>query len=99
MSTLSREDVERLAALAHLELDDAEAEALTRQLAEFLAYATQVQEVPTTDVPPTTHVMTPRTRLRDDEAHDSLPRALALANAPDADRTAGLFKVPRVIGG
>ena len=91
--------MDRLASLAHLELDAAEADALTTQLAEFLAYAEQVREVPTEGVPPTTHVMSPRARLREDEPRPSLPRDVALANAPDADRSAGLFKVPRVIGG
>jgi Asp-tRNA(Asn)/Glu-tRNA(Gln) amidotransferase C subunit len=28
-----------------------------------------------------------------------LPRSVALANAPDAAREAGLFRVPQVIGG
>ena len=36
--------------------------------------------------------------LRDDEARPSLPRDDALRQAPDADRAAGLFKVPRVLG-
>jgi aspartyl-tRNA(Asn)/glutamyl-tRNA(Gln) amidotransferase subunit C len=97
-ASLSRADVDRLASLAHLELDDAEAEVLTRQLAEFLAYAQQVQELPTNGVPPTTHLLTPRAPLRADDPAPSLPVADALANAPDADRSAGLFKVPRVIG-
>jgi Asp-tRNA(Asn)/Glu-tRNA(Gln) amidotransferase C subunit len=35
---------------------------------------------------------------RDDEPGETLPRAAALANAPDAAAEAGLFKVPRVIG-
>jgi aspartyl-tRNA(Asn)/glutamyl-tRNA(Gln) amidotransferase subunit C len=95
---LSRADVDRLAALSHLELDDAEAELLTRQLAEFLAYAEQVQQLPTANIPPTTHVMAPRAPLRPDEPRPSLSPGDALGNAPDADRAGGLFKVPRVIG-
>ena len=35
---------------------------------------------------------------RPDAVHRSLPRATALAAAPDAALEAGLFKVPRVIG-
>jgi aspartyl-tRNA(Asn)/glutamyl-tRNA(Gln) amidotransferase subunit C len=97
-ATLSRADIDRLAALAHLELDDAEARLLTQQLSEFLTYAQQVQELSTEGVPPTTHVQSPRAALRSDQAAPSLATAVALTNAPDADRTAGLFKVPRVIG-
>jgi Asp-tRNA(Asn)/Glu-tRNA(Gln) amidotransferase C subunit len=37
--------------------------------------------------------------MRDDEVRPSLARDQALAGAPEADRDAGLFKVPRVLGG
>jgi aspartyl-tRNA(Asn)/glutamyl-tRNA(Gln) amidotransferase subunit C len=95
---LSPDDVRGLAALAHLELDDAEVEILTPQLAKFLEYAQQLQQIATDDVTPTTHVMTPRGRLREDDPRPSLPNDEVFANAPDADRTGGHFKVPRVIG-
>jgi Asp-tRNA(Asn)/Glu-tRNA(Gln) amidotransferase C subunit len=36
---------------------------------------------------------------RADELTPCLPVEAALANAPEANRDAGLFKVPRVIGG
>jgi aspartyl-tRNA(Asn)/glutamyl-tRNA(Gln) amidotransferase subunit C len=96
---LTRHDIDRLAALAHLELDDDEADLLARQLARVLDYANQIRDVDTRDVPPTTHVLTPRAPLRDDEPAPSLDREAALANAPDADHVAGLYRVPRVIGG
>jgi Asp-tRNA(Asn)/Glu-tRNA(Gln) amidotransferase C subunit len=35
---------------------------------------------------------------RDDEVRPSLPVSEAVRNAPDGDREAGLFRVPRVIG-
>jgi len=98
-SRLSREELDRIAALASLELDEGEAQILADQLAAILAYARQVQEVDTTGVAPTTHVLAVQERLREDEPAPSLPREAALANAPDADRDAGLFRVPRVIGG
>lgn len=95
-SGLTIADVERIAALAHLELTPEEKELFTRQLAEILAYAQQVQAVDTSGVPATAHVLGERTE-REDEAGDSLPLDQVLANAPDADRDAGLFRVPRVI--
>lgn len=98
-SLLTREELDRVAALAGLELGDEEARALAEQLAAILAYARQVQEVDTAGIPPTTHVLATQERLRDDEPAPSLTRDAALANAPDADRGAGLFRVPRVIGG
>jgi len=97
MAALTSADVERIAALAHLELTAEEKELFARQLADILAYAEQVQAVDTSGVPATAHVLAERTE-RDDDPRPSLPRDEALANAPDAARDAGLFRVPRVIG-
>jgi aspartyl-tRNA(Asn)/glutamyl-tRNA(Gln) amidotransferase subunit C len=96
---LSHQEVDRIAALANLALTDEERDLFARQLADILAYANEVSEVDTTGVPPTAYVLREETALRDDEPRPSLARADAFANAPDAAREAGLFKVPRVIGG
>jgi aspartyl-tRNA(Asn)/glutamyl-tRNA(Gln) amidotransferase subunit C len=96
---LSLADVERIASLAHLELTDEEKELFTRQLAEILAYAEQIQRLDTSGVPATAHVHAQIRAERDDVLKPSLPVADAIANAPEAARDAGLFKVPRVIGG
>jgi aspartyl-tRNA(Asn)/glutamyl-tRNA(Gln) amidotransferase subunit C len=98
-SVLTIADVERIAALAHLELTDEEKGLFTRQLAEILEYAQQVQAIDTSGVPATAHVHADQRTERDDEPHESLPILDALANAPDGAPDAGLFRVPRVIGG
>ncbi|MPY88499.1 MAG: Asp-tRNA(Asn)/Glu-tRNA(Gln) amidotransferase subunit GatC [Luteitalea sp.] len=95
---LTTADIDRIAGLAHLELTPEERELYTRQIAEILAYAEQVREVDTTGVPPTTHALAPTMRLRADERCPSLDPRESVANAPEAARGAGLFKVPRVIG-
>lgn len=92
-------DVERIASLARLELTDAEKALYTRQLGEILAYAEQVQGLDTTNVPATSHVLGRHSADRPDTRRPGLPRDQALANAPDAPAEAGLFRVPRVIGG
>jgi aspartyl-tRNA(Asn)/glutamyl-tRNA(Gln) amidotransferase subunit C len=97
MSTLSREDVLRIAELARLELTSDEVELFTRQLAGILEYVEQIRVLDTTGVVPTSHAIN-RPLEREDMAHESLPRAEALANAPDAAVESGLFKVPRVFG-
>ena len=96
-SSLSREQVIRIAQLARLELTGEEVELFTRQLADILAYVEQIQELDTTGVPPTSHVMN-QPIDRADEPRPTLPREEALQNAPEAARQAGLFKVPRVMG-
>jgi aspartyl-tRNA(Asn)/glutamyl-tRNA(Gln) amidotransferase subunit C len=98
MSTsLTIADVERIAKLAHLELTDQEKQTFTRQLADILAYAEQLQAIDTTGVAATAHVNAHEAE-RDDELRPCLPTAEALSNAPDPAPEAGLFRVPRVIG-
>jgi aspartyl-tRNA(Asn)/glutamyl-tRNA(Gln) amidotransferase subunit C len=100
---LTREEVEKIAALANLELDPAEIDLFARQLGDILVYVGELNELDTSDVRPTTKVAGPLTQESDrpDEIRASLDRDAALANAPDAahDTPAGsFFKVPRVIG-
>jgi len=95
---LTLADVERVAALAHIELTDEEQQRFLGQLNEILGYAQQIQAIDTTGVPPTAHVFARHAADRPDELRPSLPVTEALAPAPDATPEAGLFKVPRVLG-
>lgn len=100
MSTpLSNAEVERIAALAHLDVSDAEKALFGQQLADVLAYAQQLLEIDTTGVPATAQVSGTSGHERTDEPTTSLSTEDILANAPDAAPDAGLFRVPRVIGG
>ena len=94
---LTRADVQRIAALAHLELTEAETERFTRQLGDILTYFERLQQIDTTDVPATTHPVTSAPVMRADAPCPSMPRAEALANAPDSGGD-GFFRVPKVIG-
>ena len=98
-SVLTIADVERIAALSQLELTAEEKVLFTRQLADILTYAQQVQAIDTSGVPATAHMHAREGMERPDEPQDCLSVADALANAPDAAPDAGLFRVPRVIGG
>ena len=99
MSSLSLAEVERIARLANLELTDDEKRLFARQLADILSYAEQIQTLDTDGVPATAHVRPTSEAERDDEPRPCLETAAALANAPDGAPEAGLFRVPRVIGG
>jgi aspartyl-tRNA(Asn)/glutamyl-tRNA(Gln) amidotransferase subunit C len=96
-TTLTVEDVERIARLANLELTRDEKELFTKQLADILAYAEMVQAVDTTGVPAMAHVNAHGVE-RDDTPKPSLAMRDAVANAPDGVPDTGLFRVPRVIG-
>lgn len=98
MSALSQEEVLRIAELARIALTDRERELFARQLADILGYVEQIQRIDTEGVAPTSHVQFEKSVTRPDEPRPSLPRDEALANAPDAARSAGLFRVPKVIG-
>ncbi len=95
-TTLTREDVTRIAELARLELTTEELDLFTRQLGDILGYVEQIRDLDTSGVTPTSHVLNLPVE-RDDVIVEPLPRAAALANAPDAATEAGLFKVPRVL--
>jgi aspartyl-tRNA(Asn)/glutamyl-tRNA(Gln) amidotransferase subunit C len=94
---LTPEEVRRVARLAHLELTAAETELFAGQLSSILAYAAEVQQVDTTGVAPTAHVLGVEDRRRDDTPEPSLEPRQWIANAPQADPAAGLFKVPKVL--
>ena len=95
-STLTVADVERIAALAQLELTAEEKQLFTKQLADILDYAEQLQAVDTSGVPATAHLGEPVER--NDDERPSLAIDEAVGNAPDPASAPGLFRVPRVIG-
>jgi aspartyl-tRNA(Asn)/glutamyl-tRNA(Gln) amidotransferase subunit C len=96
-SSWTPDAVRRVAALAHLELNDREIALYSRQLTDILHYAEQVQEVNTAGIPPTVHPLGSGAAGRDDQPSASLDRRDVLRAAPDAAVEAGLFRVPKVL--
>ena len=100
MSAFTPQTVERLAALAQLQLAPEEIEVFARQLSDILEFARQVQAVDTSAIADADVIgLSPAAAQRDDGLEPSLPREVTLAAAPDADAATGLFKVPRVFNG
>lgn len=89
-------DVEYVAALARLSLSDAEKELYAGQLNGILAYVEQLNRIDTSNVEPLAQVIEMINVTRDDAVTPSLPREVALGNAPA--RTEKFFKVPTVRG-
>lgn len=98
-STLQATDVDRIATLARLALTSEERARFAAQLSDVLQYVAQIGEIDTSGVVATSHPLWTDPAWRDDQPQPSLPIAEALANAPDANRDAGLFRVPKVIAG
>jgi aspartyl-tRNA(Asn)/glutamyl-tRNA(Gln) amidotransferase subunit C len=96
MSTLSRADVARLAALARIDMTDEDLDRLSGQLAAIVDAVAQVAEVAGEDVPATSHPIPMANVYRSDEVRPSLPQADALAGAPEAED--GRFRVPQILG-
>jgi len=92
---ITKDEVEKVAALARLELAEEEVEQMTRQLDTILSYVAKLDELDTTGVPVTTHTQNITNAFRDDEIRESLPRDKALANAPKQSGEA--FIVPKII--
>ncbi len=95
MAHISREEVERIAALARLSLSNDEAERMATELDTILGYVETLAEVDTAGIAPTSHVSPLPTPLREDRGGPSLDPQVALANAPEREGTA--FVVPKVI--
>ena len=92
---ISKRQVEYVAQLAYLELSEEEKELFTHQLDSILAYMDKLNQLDTTGIEPTSHVLPMTNVFREDEVQASLPLEDALANAPDGKD--GFFRVPRVI--
>ncbi len=95
MERISREEVEHVAWLARLALDENEKERLGRELNRILEAFTELQQLDTEDVEPTSHAVPMSNVFRDDVVGESLDRDDVLANAPD--RTDTCFRVPLII--
>jgi aspartyl-tRNA(Asn)/glutamyl-tRNA(Gln) amidotransferase subunit C len=89
---IDREQVLHVAKLARLELTEPEVERMAGELSNILEHIERISELDLDDVEPTTHVVEVGSALRPDEPHESLPREVALAQAPD--RTEDGFRVP-----
>jgi len=95
LARITREDVERLADTARLYILEDEIEQMTEELNKIIEYARTLQEVDTTGVEPTTHVIELTNVMRDDTPEEGIDRDLLFKNAPDHED--GQFKVPSVL--
>lgn len=92
---LSREEVLNIARLARVALTEDEITRLSEQLSNLLENFEVLQQVDTTDVPPTAQSVTLQSVMREDKVAPSLPPDDILANAPR--REGDCFRVRAVL--
>jgi aspartyl-tRNA(Asn)/glutamyl-tRNA(Gln) amidotransferase subunit C len=97
MASLSRDDVQHVALLARLGLDDAEIGPLQTQLNHILDQYAKLAELDTDAIPPTAQAIEVEGVLREDDPRPSLPASALLDNAPETRD--GRVVVPAIIGG
>jgi aspartyl-tRNA(Asn)/glutamyl-tRNA(Gln) amidotransferase subunit C len=92
---ITRAEVVHIADLARLELAEEEIQRLQADLSQILEYVDQLNQLDTTAVPPTAHVVAREDVLREDATRPSLTPEEVLSNAPQAEE--GYFRVHAVL--
>jgi len=92
---ITREEIEHIAWLAHVELTEEEKKVFTEQFNKIIEFFEKIRKVDTEQVPPTYHVLDITNVERQDEIGKSLPQAETLKNA--SKKEDGFFKSPRIV--
>ncbi len=92
---ITEDEIQKIARLARLKLDDSEVQSLTKDIESILTYVEKLDELDTSNVEPTSHAVELPTKYRADEVGEELPVEKALANAPE--RLGDGFGVPKII--
>jgi len=93
---LTSDDVRKLALLSRLHVPEEDLTKVAGQLQHILEHLEELSVLDLADVPPMMHPDSSERPLRPDIPVPSLPREIALANAPKS--VEGFFAIPKVIG-
>ena len=92
---ISLDQIRHVALLARLALTPAEEDELTLTLDQILQYMDKLNQLDTSDVEPTAHIVAVDTPWREDVVTNAPDTEALLANAPARD--GDLFLVPKII--
>lgn len=92
---ISRNDIEKVALLARIKVDEDQITALEKDLGNILDLVDQLQSADTTQTEPMAHPLDAVQRLRADVVTETNQREAFQAIAPATEN--GLYLVPRVI--
>jgi len=93
--SIERKTVEHVAKLARLRLSPEELATYEKQLGAILDYVAKLEKLDVQNLEPLVHPAEASNVFRDDVPRPSLPKADALANAPE--RNDDFFIVPKVV--
>ena len=96
MSSLSRDEVAKLSALARIEMSEEELVSLSSQFGMILYAVASVQEVNLDGVTATSHPQPIQNIFREDQVRPSLTPEQALSGAPAQEEQR--FRVPQILG-
>jgi aspartyl-tRNA(Asn)/glutamyl-tRNA(Gln) amidotransferase subunit C len=88
-------DIEHLSLLARLNLSDDEKQLFSTQVDSIIDYINTLNELDTSDVEPTAHILPMKNVFREDILKASLPREKAMQNAPE--KNDDFYRVPKII--
>jgi len=92
---ITKQEVEKVAKLARLEISSAEKDTFAKQLSQILTHVEKLKQYDTKGIEPTATVLGQVNVFREDAVRPSLPVESALANAPE--READGFAVPKIL--
>lgn len=92
---IGRKEVEYVAKLARLALNEEEIERFSHQLSAILEHIDQLNELNTEGVEPTSHVIALTNVFREDVVREGPWGQIRLAGAPEEE--SGHYRVPKVI--
>ncbi len=93
--TIQQDDIEKIAELARIGIDEKEIGQVTQRITEILQMVDQLQAADTLGVEPMANPLDATQRLREDEVTEPDRRAAFQAVAPAVEN--GLYLVPKVI--
>ena len=92
---ITRETVDYVANLARLELTEEQSNKMIEDLDKILGYVDKLNELDTSGIEPTAHILPITNVFRDDVTQPSYAREDILANAPTKED--GCIKVPKIV--
>jgi aspartyl-tRNA(Asn)/glutamyl-tRNA(Gln) amidotransferase subunit C len=88
-------EIDHIAKLARIELTEKERGLFSQQVGDIIKYIDKLNELDTSTVEPTAHVLPMKNIFRDDKLTPSLPKEKVLQNAPS--RKDDFYRVPKII--